>query len=189
MLGWLFGKKDQASRSEDSVWLSSAARLKGIRSELERCVGEGHGVVVVAWTLPAFDDLVRELEPYKPLLCRDLFGLAALRSQLARAGSVAVTLASALSTDIKPATSVPIEILVCGRNANRVTDELILRFVDLIGTNARVTFHLSLDDELLKEHVGFLKQLLGGLSLSEDEAISSPMVTRAIAAAQLKKGS
>jgi hypothetical protein len=189
MLSWLIGKKDQAKRGEDSVWMSGAARLKGIRGVAERFVKDGHSVVVVALTLPDFDDLVRELDQYKPLPCRDLFGLDSLRRQLARAGSVAVSLANVLSTDVKPVTTVPVEILVCGRNFLRAADESILRFADLIGTNAQVAFHLSLDDEVLKDYVGSLKQVLGRLGLSENEAISSPMVTRAVARALSRKRS
>src|SRR5688572_19770695 len=99
MFGWLFGKKEQATRGEDSVWLSDAATLKGILCEVERLVKQGCSVVVVAWT--PFDHLARALDQYKPLLCRDLFGFDALRDQLARAGSVSVALANTLSSDVK----------------------------------------------------------------------------------------
>jgi preprotein translocase subunit SecA len=46
-----------------------------------------------------------------------------------------------------------------------------------------------LADDLLKDYIGTIKPLLAKLGLSEDEAISSPMVTRAIATAQAKKTS
>jgi hypothetical protein len=187
MLNWLLGKKDQAIRGEDSVWMSDAARLKGILREVDRLGKDGRNVVVVAWTLPTFDDLARELAYHRPLLCRDLFGFDGLRSRLARARLVAVALADTLSSDVKPVTSVPVEILVWGRNEMRSTDDAIVRFADLIGANARVAFHLSLDDPPLKNYVGTLRQLLGRLDVPQDEAISSPMVTRAIARAQAKK--
>jgi hypothetical protein len=68
MLSWLFrNKKDQAARGEDSVWMSSAARLKGIGREVERLAKAGHCVFVVPWTLVTFDELVRDLEQRKPL--------------------------------------------------------------------------------------------------------------------------
>jgi hypothetical protein len=92
MFSWLFGKKDQAMRGEDSVWLSDAARLKGILREVERLMKQGWSVVVVAWTLPTFDHMARALDHYKPLLCRDFFGFDALRGQVVRAGSVSVAL-------------------------------------------------------------------------------------------------
>jgi hypothetical protein len=182
-------KKRQATRSEDSVWLSDAARLKGILREVERLAKEGRSVVVVAWTLPTFDHLARALDQYKPLLCRDLFGFDALRGQLARAGSVAVALANTLFSDVKTLTDLAVVVLVYGRNDMRATDDTIVRFADLVGPNARVVFHLSLDDALLKDYVGTLKSLLIRLDVPPDEAISYPMVTRAIAGAQAKKGS
>jgi preprotein translocase subunit SecA len=52
-----------------------------------------------------------------------------------------------------------------------------------------VVFHLSLDDALLKDYIGTLKSLLARLDVPPDEALSHSMVTRAIAGAQVKKGS
>jgi hypothetical protein len=189
MFSWLFGKKDQAMRGEDSVWLSDAARLNGILREVERLVKEGCSVVVVAWTLPTFDHMARALDQYKPLLCRDLFGFDALRGQLARAGSVSVALANTLSSDVKILTHLAVVVIVYGRNDIRATDDTIVRFADLVGPNTRVVFHLSLDDALLKDYIGTLKSLLARLDVPPDEAISHSMVTRAIAGAQVKKGS
>jgi preprotein translocase subunit SecA len=189
VLSWLFGKKDQAATAEDSVWMSGAAKMTGICKEVDRLRKEGRSIVVVAPALPVFDELARELEQHKPVLCRDVFWLDALRAQLARAGSVAVALGSVLSTNVKPVTSVPVEILVCGRNNARAADDAIVRFADLIGPSARVAFHLALDDELLKDYIGTLKPLLARLDVPPDEAISSPIMTRAIAQAQSKKGS
>jgi hypothetical protein len=170
MLSWLFGKKDQATRGEDCVWMSVAARLKGIGREVERLAKDGCSIVVVAWTLPAFDELARELERHKPLLCRDLFGFDALRAQLSRAGAVAIALGNTVSSDPKTETSVAVEILVCGRNAARATDDAIIRFADLVGVNARVTFHVSMDDALLKDYIATLKPLLYRLDVPHDES-------------------
>jgi hypothetical protein len=189
MFSWLFGKKDQARRGEDSVWLSDTARLNGILREVERLVKQDCSVVVVAWTLTTFDQLARALDQYKPLLCRDLYGFDALRGQLARAGSIAVALANTLSSDVKTLTDLAVVVLVYGRNDMRVTDDTIVRFADLVGPNARVAFHLSLDDALLKDYIGTLKPLLIRLDVPPDEPISHPMVTRAIAGAQSKKRS
>lgn len=189
MLSWLFDKKDQATRAEDSVWVSNASRLRGIRREVERLSGAKRSVVVVALTLMAFDDLARELTPHAPSLCRDLFGLDTLRSQITRPGSVTVALANILSADVKPTTSVPVDFIICGRNDIQAVDELLLRFADLVGPTASITFHLSLDDAFLSGYIGTIKPLLAKLGLSEDEAISNPMVTRAIANARSKKSS
>lgn len=53
-------------------------------------------------------------------------------------------------------TSVPVEFIICGRNDTQAADESILRFADLTGTNAKATFHLSLDDAILSDYVGSL---------------------------------
>ena len=170
MLSWLFGKTDQAIRAEDSVWMSDPARLRGIRREVARLTREKRSAVVVALTLAAFDDLVRELGQYKPSLCRDLFGLDVLRSQLARPGSITVALGNILSTDAKPSTSVPVEFIVCGRNDIQAADESLLRFADLVGPTATVTFPPSLDDALLSDYIGTIKPRLTKMGLCEEES-------------------
>jgi preprotein translocase subunit SecA len=71
----------------------------------------------------------------------------------------------------------------------RAADDNIVRFADMIGANARVAFHLSLNDALLKDYIGMLKPRLTRLDVPQDEAIAHSMVTRAIVGAQAKKGS
>ncbi|HEV8673752.1 MAG TPA: hypothetical protein VGX21_06890 [Methylomirabilota bacterium] len=186
MLQWLFGKGNRATRAEDCVWMSRAARLTGIRREVERVAGAGQSVLVVALALTDFDELVGALAQHQPLRCRDLFGGDALRHQLGRVGSVAVALVGTLPADVEPGAGVRVEVLVCGRNEARVADEAILGFADRLGARARVTFHLSLDDALLQRQTESIKPILGRLGLTEDEAISHPMVTRAIARIQSK---
>lgn len=93
-----------------------------------------------------------------------------------------------VSSEAKTETSIPVEILICGRNAARASDDAIIRFADLVGVNARVTFHVSMGDALLKDYIATLKPLLNRLDVPHDEAISSSMVTRAIAQVQAKKG-
>jgi hypothetical protein len=166
--------------------MSGAARLKGIRLEVERVAGAGAGVLVVAWAMPEFDELVGALAQHQPLRCRDRFEGDALCRQLGRGGSVAVALAGILPAHAEPGTGVRVEVLVSGRNDARTADEAILRFADLLGGRARVTFHLALDDALLQRQTGSIKPILGKLGLTEDVAISNPMVTRAIARIQSK---
>ncbi|MBI3068428.1 MAG: hypothetical protein HYY79_06020 [Betaproteobacteria bacterium] len=187
MLNWLFGKKNQATRGPDCVWMSGAAKLKGMCHEAERAAETGRSVLVVAWTLGAIDELADGLAKRQPLRCKDSFQRDALLRQLGQAGSVTVTLAKALPPEIKSAPTVPVEILVFGRNDTRAADDAIVHFADAIGKGARVTFHLSFDDALLHEETDSLKPLLARLGLTQDEAISHPAVTRSIAQVQAKK--
>lgn len=168
--------------------MSPAARMQGLRREVERATGAGGSALVVAWTLAEVDELVAALTPPPPLRCRDRFEGAGLGRQLARAGSVAVALAAALRPDMEPGPGVPVEVLVCGRNDARTADETIVGVADRLGGRARVTFHLSLDDALLQRQAASVKPLLARLGLTEGEAISNPRVSRAIARLQSSQG-
>ena len=166
--------------------MSRAARVKGIRLEVERLIGEGRSVVGDAWATTDFDELLAALAPQQPLSCRDLFGGDAMRRWLDRPGAVAVALVSSLPAETEPGTGVLVEILVCGRSDLRKADDAILRFADLVGPSARVTFHLCFDDALLQREIKAIRPILEKLGLSKDEGISHPMVTRAIAKVQRK---
>ncbi|MBI2754797.1 MAG: hypothetical protein HYX46_14985 [Betaproteobacteria bacterium] len=187
MLKWLFGSKaGEAARGEDSVWMTGAARLKGLSREVGTLAKAGRSVLVVALTLAAFDELEAALAPHQPVRCADIFARDALRSSLSRAGAVAVALSGALPADLKPGTDASVDILVYGRNDSRAADEAIVRFADALGPNAHIGFHLSLEDPLLQSFTGSLKPLLEKLGMREDEPIAHAMVTRAIRNAQEK---
>ena len=190
MLKWLFGSRaGGAACGEDSVWMTDAARLKGVRREVGTLAEAGRSVLVVALKLAALDELATALAPHQPARCADIFARDALRSSLSRAGSVAVALSGALPVDLKPTSGASVDILVYGRNDVRAADEAVVRFADALGPNAHIGFHLSLEDPLLRTLVGSLKPLLEKLGMHEDEPISHAMVTRAIENAQAKGGS
>lgn len=183
MLGWLFGKGKAEAPAADCVWLSDAARVRGVRREVERLTLGERVVLVVAWAPAAVDACLEELAQHEPARCRHAHERGALRRQLAQPGSVSVALAGALPEDAT-VSSAPVEVLVWGRNDARADDDRVLRFAGLLGTGTRVTFHLSLDDPLLARHGERIKTLLVNLAGSEDAPITHPMVTRAIARAQ-----
>ena len=93
--------------------------------------------------------------------------------------------APSLPADVQPA-GVPVAVIGWGRAAARAPDEAIAAFADRLGPKASMTFHLSLEDGLLAAHAGGLAPILKSLRLAEDEAIVSPMVSRAIENAQKK---
>ena len=188
MLNWLFkGKKVEAARGEDCVWISHAARLKGLEREVGVLAEAERSVLVVALTLAALDELETALAPHQPSRCADVFGKEALRERLSKSGSVTVALSGALGTDVKSPAADGVDILVYGRNDTRAADDAILAFADALGPNAHIVFHLSLDDPLLREFSVSLVPLLEKLGMKEDEPISHAMVTRAIRNAQEKR--
>ena len=144
-------------------------------------------MVVVALTLAALDELGDALAVHQPVRCADLFGKDGLRQSLSREGAVAVALSGALPLDLNPGADVGVDVLVCGRNDNRAADDAIERFADALGPNAHVTFHLSLEDKLMRELGGSIKPMLEKLGMSRDEPIAHSMVTRAIKNAQEKR--
>lgn len=187
MLKWLFGgKTGAAARGEDCVWVSHAARLKGVSREVATLAEAERSVLVVALTLAALDELAAALAPHRPERCADMFSRDALRSSLSRTGSVAIALSGALPADWKPAADVAADVLVYGRNDARAADEAIARFADALGPNAHLAYHLSLEDPLLQAFGGQLRPILDKLGMKEDEPIAHAMVTHAIRNAQEK---
>jgi hypothetical protein len=180
------GGDEGATRAADSVWLDHGARMRGIARAAGTLAAEGRSVLVVALSSGALDELAAAAAPLQPKRCVDLFERDALRRHLERPGAVAVVLPGALPTDGALAGSVPLELLVCGRNDRRRADEAIARVADILSPDARVTFHLALDDPLIARFGSEIGPILGRLGLSADEAIQHPMVTRAIENAQRK---
>lgn len=188
MFGKLFGGKNkQANCAEDQVWMSAAACRAGMCRQIETFMHGGKNVVVVCLSVAACDAMSEALSAHQPAQCRDIFGRDALRTQLARPGSLTVALSGALPAELDVSSDTPVEILVLGRNNMRSADEAIVRFADLLGSRATIAFHLALDDELLKPFAnGALKPMLEQLGMSEHEAIAHTMVTRAIKNSQEK---
>jgi hypothetical protein len=191
MFGKLFGGRKGARRGEDHVWNSDPARLAGMLRAVERAVGEGASVVVVAVAPAALDALAAGVRHHQPALCQDVFGQSVLRGRLAQAKAVTLALAVALPKPAPPAdaggqASAKLELLVLGRHDQRAKDDEIVAFADALGARASVTFHLSFDDPLLARFAGkdAMKELLAKLGQRDDEAIAHSMVTRSIERAQ-----
>ena len=186
MFAWFGKKTEQAERGEDSVWMSDAARVQGLRREVERVVAEGNNAVVVALTMARFEQMAAALADSKPALCRDRFERDALHRALQGTGAVAIAMSGALPTEAKAGSEARGELLVYGRNGARPADEMIVTAAGFLGSGVRVTFHLSLDDALLQQHGKPLKPILEKLGMSPEAPVTSPFLTRAIANAQGK---
>lgn len=186
MLNWLFGKRTEAAVNDDCVWFSEAARLQGLQGEVSRLVTAGVNVMVVAPTKDTLSSLLTAFSAHQPARCQSVFDRDALLRRLGDTPTVAVALADALPHAAKPPREIRLEILVHGRNMQRSRDDVIVRFANVIGPGARVTFHLTLDDPLLRQQSERLKPLIEKLQIPENEPISHPFVTRAVAQAQSK---
>jgi len=188
-----FRKAERAARHEDHVWANDAARTSGFVRDALRLAEEGRSVLAATRSTQVFHELATLMEAQRPAQCKDLFGQNELSTRLDQANAITIALTSALP---HPAPAAPhpsrgsqpsphVEILVFGRHERRTEDDAVLAFADSLGARARVTFHLSFEDPLLRRHAGAqIQELLGKLGMSNDEAIAHSMVTRAIEKAQ-----
>ncbi len=183
MFGNLFGKKDAAPESKDAVWLSDTARRNGLRGDVE-ILAEDSCVIVVALTLAAAEEVAGALSTFNPVRCLSVVDAGALRERLATRGAVVVAMPGALQAQGAPEPAVPLEVLVCGRNERRSADDGIVRAAAALAAASHVTFHLSLDDALLRVHGDKLKPLLEKIGMNESESIEHEFVSRAIRNAQ-----
>jgi preprotein translocase subunit SecA len=181
------GREPRADREADQVWVSDAARYRGVVRQIAGAAAAGRSVVVVALRAADAERLAASLAPQRPTRCADMFGRAALDASLARPGAVTIALAAALSGEARAQADVPVSIVVVGRHDRRADDEAIEKFADAVGPRASLTFHMALDDPLIREFGERLPEMLGRLGLNEDEPITSALVTRAIRSAQEKR--
>jgi preprotein translocase subunit SecA len=184
----LFGRSNRATQEHDKVWMTDAARMTGLCREVDLVLtGGGHSVVVVALTSSAFGALAEALSVHGPVRCPDAFERDNLRRKLAQGGSLVVAMPAALPADVQPDAEAPqVHVLVHGRNQSRAADDAIVRFADSLGSRARIVFHVSFDDPLLREHMKRIRPLMERLGMPPDEAFSDAGMSRAIRKAQSK---
>ena len=167
------------------MWMNARARAAGVRKAVERLVAQRHAVVVVAHSVSEVNAVTPDLAMFDPVRVTDVFSRAGLTQVLSSGGRVALAAASSLPADVQPA-AVPVDVIVWGRAATRAPDDAIAAFADRLGAKACVVFHMSLEDPLLAAHAAGLLPILKSLRMAEDEAIISPMVSRAVENAQRK---
>ena len=183
--GWLgrwFGPRGPAIR--DRVWLDSAACTAGLQAQVEAALDQGEAALVLlrsAIDLPVF---VQALAARHPRVADDAYAAADLQAELARPGALGLSRTDALRTIAAARggtrrTPLQVQVHVRARDPRRSADA---RLVDLLAPFAPTTivFHHALDDDLLREHTRALEPLLRSMKLSPQEAIDSPLLTRAI---------
>jgi hypothetical protein len=186
----VFGRWFQRSLPvEDRVWTDAPARARGLRADVERALDDGAAALLLLRSLTDEADFARDLVARSPALGRDRFAADELQAALQRPGALGVCAVDALrplaATRIAagPGKRAPLQVHVLARDARRSADRQLLELLTPWAP-ARVVFHHSLDDALLRTHAAHLQPLLQKLGLAADEAIISPLLTRAIERAQ-----
>jgi preprotein translocase subunit SecA len=191
LFSWLFGNSSRVA-TQDFTWLTDAARVAGAVESVREDLAAGRPVLVVAQfpsTLAAF----RELANKADLPTVDLPPKTTPAQALAAAAGpprALLALAHHLTPDEFPTTDAPpspLPVLVLERHFLREHDDRVVRFAEGLGAGAAASFHLSLEEPLMKMFAGeWVQNLLRNLGMEENEALDSGLVTRRIAAAQEK---
>ena len=172
---WLTRPSRRTCDTPDVIWLTRQAKLAGVVSAVKTSLS-AQGVSV--FLLAQFENSLAEL--------RDL-----ARSETLEGPSLLVAKAEGLKPQIA-ATSLleaaqQVEIVVVERHPLRSHDDAILDFACRLPCKARVVFHVSLEDPLMRLFAGdWVLNTLRKLGMKEDEAINSGLVARRVKAAQKK---
>jgi len=186
LFDWLFGKKSGVPQ-DDTIWLTRRAKLEGIREAVLGHLAPDAWVLLTAHFPATLAEVRQHLDA-----AGDRYtvweGRAGPRP---RGGEVVVGLAGALaaSSPDGPDADIPLStsVIVAERHPLRANDDALVAFAAGLPPPRRVTFHLSLEDPLLRVFSGeWVGDVLRRLGMQEDEAIRSPMVARRIVAAQKK---
>lgn len=163
----------------DHVWISSRAKLDGIRRELDERSANGAALIAL---VAHFPDVLVELER----IAAEYSGSASVRAVLA--GELSTEAAAGLPL----AESDVMALVVAERHPLTSVDDELLQFAEALPCRCRIVHHLSLDDPLLRffgaQSLRTLLDRLGPafdrLEMTEDEPITHGLVTRSIRRAQ-----
>lgn len=176
LFDFLFGGKKPTNVQlvTDRIWLTTDAKFAGLAKEAEeRARTETVAILLVAH----FPDVLARLEEIANQKTWDVPCKAILASDLN------TNLAKSLSLD----ESAILDVIVGERHPLPSVDDRLEEFAETLPCRCRFSHHLSLDDAMFRAFGGdWVKNLLKKLGMSENEAISNPVVSRHIRKAQQK---
>jgi preprotein translocase subunit SecA len=191
---WLTGKP-KGIELVDHIWINQEAKFRGLCKEAQEKLPTAPLILVTAH-FPSTLDQVRSVFAQRNLAHRDQESRLSPSDFLRAANGgnpapVIVARADALAPDEFPNPLVdelpPFVILVAERHFLRSCDDRIVDFARSLGRRCRLSFHLSLEDPLMRVFVGeWVGQVLMKLGMTDSQAIESAMVGRRIKVAQAK---
>lgn len=175
LLDFLFGGGKHRTNVEvvpDHIWMTSEAKFAGLAKEaLERSKSETVAVLLVAH----FPDVLERLNEIASLQGFEAPCKAILASNLNKD----------LANQLRLEESAIIDIIVGERHPLRSADDFLVDIANNLPCRCRFSYHVSLDDAVMKAFASdWMKKVLKGLGMKEDEAIESEMVSRRIRKAQ-----
>ncbi|HEV3386869.1 MAG TPA: hypothetical protein VG097_18775 [Gemmata sp.] len=190
LLSWLFGKSKKVT-VQDSVWLSNAARLKGVSESISNALGSNSSVLVLAHfpaSLLSFEKHCIEIgwrlekipTQLKPSTAIDL----AAGSTRILCGLVRNLATTEFPMGDMPTPS-PLPIIVLERHFLRRYDNRVRDFAEELGNNGRVEFNLAMTDPMMRLFAGeWVANVLVRMGMKEYEKIESGLVYRRFKKAQ-----
>lgn len=157
---------------EDRVWLSTRAKLAGIRRELHDRAIDGTAVVAL---VAHFPDVLEELRS----IASDYEGAATVAALLCR------ELSPENAGDLPLRESDVVDVIVAERHPLRSVDDTVIEFAEVLPCRSRIVFHVALDDPVLRVFGSeSIRPMMDGLGATGDEALTHRMITRSIRRAQ-----
>jgi hypothetical protein len=195
-MGWWnwFRKRGSLERVPDFVWLTRQAAFQGIRRSILTHAADGSLVVVIAH-FPQTLAKVRAMLDEGPIRYREATGRLLLPENVLEAaregGGCALVPGDALYTELEPAAGLDpahaVAVVVAERHPIRSPDAGIERFAAAVPHPARLEYHISVEDALLRSFGGdWVGPVLRNLGMSETEPVQSRMVVKRIVQAQRK---
>jgi hypothetical protein len=177
LFDWLQGEKSNVEVAVDRIWLTKAAKLAGISSDVAQSLADPGGPLIVL-LVAHFSDSAGEVQE---LVERAGFDQRNVLSVMAN------DLAGFSTRLVEFGESQWVEIVVAERHPLASHDDSLIAFARTLPCRCRIVFHVSLDEPLMRIFAGdWLKQVLERLGMEENEAIESRMVSRRIQDAQKK---
>ena len=190
---WLTGRGQAIRVADDVIWMNQEAKGRGFVRDVGEQMDTSRSVLVAAH-FPATLARVREALQAQGLPYLESGGRLTAADALRQAEQGGLTrplvaLAGALVPEEYPGPVADdpgrFSILVAERHFLSSNDRRIVAFARGLARRCRITFHLALDDPLLRTFAGeWVGEILTRLGMTDDQPIKSAMVARRIRSAQ-----
>jgi preprotein translocase subunit SecA len=156
----------------DRIWMTSQAKFAAIQAEVAATPRSDAAAILL---IAHFPDVLQPLEQLATGTTSNIPVKAVLASHLTKELADGLGAAGTL------------HLIVAERHPLPSVDDDLEQFVRDIPCACRVSYHLSLDDAVIRAFAGdWMKDLLQKMGMRENEPIQSPMVSRKIRHAQQK---
>lgn len=171
LFDWLLGTARRTVNARDMIWLTRAAKFKGLAETIGVAPGLAPDTVIL---VAHFPDTMEILQ----LIAEKWTGQA----------SILAVMAGDLRERLLPLAldeSRSIQIIVGERHPHLAKDQAIRDLVKGMSCRFDLVYHIAIDDPTMRPFAGsWVESTLRTLGMKEDEAIESPTVSRRLLAAQ-----